>query len=58
MPGQRVVAAGEDPSVVAVTGHRFAPANVRATLRQIKAGESVVTRGLDGDTWAYHARPR
>jgi hypothetical protein len=31
------VAAGEDPSVVAVTGQRFARTNVRVTLRQLKA---------------------
>jgi hypothetical protein len=31
------IAAGEDPSVVEVTGHRFARTNVRVTLRQLKA---------------------
>jgi Family of unknown function (DUF6925) len=39
---QRVVAAvaaGEDPSVVAVTGQRFARTNVRVTLRQLKAAQ-------------------
>lgn len=37
---QRVVAAvtaGEDPSVVDVTGQRFARTNIRVTLRQLKA---------------------
>jgi hypothetical protein len=37
---QRVVAAvtaGEDPSVIDVTGHRFARTNVRVALRQLKA---------------------
>jgi hypothetical protein len=37
---QRVVAAvtaGEDPSVVDITGHRFARTNVRVALRQLKA---------------------
>lgn len=31
------VAAGQDPSVIEVTGHRFARTNVRVTLRQLKA---------------------
>jgi hypothetical protein len=31
------VAAGEDPSVIEVTGQRFARTNVRVTLRQLKA---------------------
>jgi Family of unknown function (DUF6925) len=37
---QRVVeavTAGEDPSVIDVTGHRFARTNVRVALRQLKA---------------------
>jgi hypothetical protein len=33
------VAAGEDPSVIGVTGQRFARTNVRVTLRQLKAAQ-------------------
>jgi hypothetical protein len=41
---QRVVAAvaaGEDPSVIAVTDNRFARTNVRIALRQLKAADDV-----------------
>ncbi|MEA2989793.1 MAG: hypothetical protein QOG83_2504 [Alphaproteobacteria bacterium] len=35
------IAAGEDPSVVEVIGHRFARTNVRVALRQLKAAHEV-----------------
>ena len=44
---QRVVAAvaaGQDPSVIAVTDNRFARTNVRVALRQLKAADAVVAR--------------
>jgi hypothetical protein len=53
------VAAGEDPSTIQVTGHRFARTNVRVTLRQLKASREVTPalaawmavheRAADGD---------
>jgi hypothetical protein len=49
------VAAGDDPSVVAVTDKRFARANVRVTLRQLKAAQ-VESSSLKA--WmAAHERP-
>jgi hypothetical protein len=40
------VAAGEDPSVIAVTDNRFARANVRVALRQLKAADDDVSPAL------------
>ncbi len=37
----KAVVAGEDPSVVSVTNHRFARTNIRVALRQLRASEQV-----------------
>ena len=47
-PVIEAVAAGADPSAVAVTDQRFARTNIRVALRQLKAHaqETAVARGL------------
>ena len=51
----KAVGAGEDPSVITVTDKRFARANVRVTLRQLKAA-NVESPSLK--SWmAMHERP-
>ena len=37
----KAVVAGENPSVVSVTNHRFARTNIRVALRQLRASEQV-----------------
>ena len=42
------VAAGQDPSVIAVTDNRFARTNVRVALRQLRAADEVRPRSWRG----------